>query len=113
MMFGYAAFIILLARRRGWLARRIAAAGRSAFSNYLGTGIIAGAIFYGYGLGLYGYLTRFEAWLVVPAMWTAMLLWSKPWLDRFNYGPFEWLWRSLARWKVQPMRRQAVASATR
>ena len=41
-----------------------------------------------------------------------MLLWSKPWLDRFNYGPFEWLWRSLARWKVQPMvRRRAGALA--
>ena len=30
-------------------------------------------------------------------MWALMLLWSKPWLDRFRYGPFEWLWRSLSR----------------
>ena len=34
-----------------------------------------------------------------------MLAWSKPWLDRFHYGPFEWLWRSLARWELQPMRK--------
>ena len=33
----------------------------------------------------------------VVAMWALMLLWSKPWLDRFQYGPLEWLWRSLAR----------------
>ncbi|WP_414694683.1 DUF418 domain-containing protein [Phenylobacterium sp.] len=31
-----------------------------------------------------------------------MLLWSRPWLARFHYGPFEWLWRSLVQWKPQP-----------
>ena len=31
--------------------------------------------------------------------------WSKPWLDRFRYGPLEWLWRSLARLELQPMRK--------
>jgi uncharacterized protein len=33
-----------------------------------------------------------------------MLLWSQPWLIRFRYGPLEWLWRSLARRQLQPMR---------
>ena len=111
MMAGYAALIILLARRRGALARRIAAAGRAAFTNYLGSSILACAIFYGWGLGLYGTLGRLEAWLAVPLVWALILLWSKPWLDRFNYGPFEWLWRSLARLSPQPMRRIAPASA--
>jgi len=108
MMVGYAALIILLSRRGGWLVQRIAAAGRAAFTNYLGASLIATAIFYGFGLGLYGQLSRLEAWLIAPAMWVVMLLWSKPWLDRFNYGPFEWLWRSLARRGIQPMRRAAV-----
>jgi uncharacterized protein len=40
-----------------------------------------------------------------------MLLWSKPWLDRFAYGPFEWLWRSLARRRPQTMRRPAAIAA--
>jgi uncharacterized protein len=35
-----------------------------------------------------------------------MLLWSKPWLDRFRYGPFEWLWRSFSRGALQPMRKK-------
>jgi uncharacterized protein len=39
-------------------------------------------------------------------VWLIMLAWSKPWLDRFHYGPFEWLWRSLARWQAQPLRRR-------
>ena len=38
-------------------------------------------------------------------MWVLMLAWSKPWLDRFAYGPFEWAWRSLARLSPQPMRK--------
>jgi uncharacterized protein len=108
---GYAALIILLGRNMGPFARRIAAVGRTAFSNYLGTSILGTTLFYGWGLGLYGELSRFEAWLLVPVMLGLMLLWSKPWLDRFAYGPFEWLWRSLSRWKLQPMRKRLPANA--
>ena len=105
MAFGYAALIILASRRQGWLAQRIAAAGRCAFTNYLGTSIVATFAFYGWGLGLYGSLSRWQAWLLVPLVWLVMLAWSKPWLERFNYGPFEWAWRSLARGKLQPLRK--------
>lgn len=104
-----AALIILLTRRGGALVERIAAAGRAAFTNYLGTSLIMTSLFYGYGVGLFGHLSRAELWLPVVAMWALMLLWSKPWLDRFQYGPFEWLWRSLARGAPQPMRRPAAA----
>jgi uncharacterized protein len=106
MVIGYAALIILLARPGGWLTRRIAAAGRAAFTNYLGTSLIVTAIFYGFGQ--FGRLGRAELWLVVLPIWALMLLWSKPWLDRYLYGPFEWLWRSLARGEPQPMRRAAT-----
>ncbi|MBA2635901.1 MAG: DUF418 domain-containing protein [Sphingomonas sp.] len=105
MVLAYAALIILVTRRGGWLVDRIAAAGRAAFTNYIGTSILMTALFYGWGLGLYGSVGRAELWLVVIAMWALMLAWSKPWLDRFAYGPFEWAWRSLSRWKLQPMRK--------
>ena len=115
MVTAYAAIAILATRRGGWLVDRIAAAGRAAFTNYLGTSLVMTFIFYGWGLGLFGQLGRADLWLVVIGAWVAMLAWSKPWLDRFNYGPFEWLWRSLARWKVQPMRKRlpqgAIASS--
>jgi uncharacterized protein len=101
-----AALVILLTRRGGALTARIAAAGRAAFTNYLGTSILMTFVFYGWGLGLFGRLSRIDLWLVVIAMWALMLLWSKPWLDRHHYGPFEWLWRSLARWSPQPMRKR-------
>ena len=111
MALGYAALIILIFSKGSWMRDRFAAVGRAAFTNYLGTSIVAALIFYGDGLGLYARLSRFEAWLVVPLVWLIMLLWSKPWLDRFQYGPFEWLWRSLARGKLQPMRKQERLTA--
>jgi len=109
MIVGTAALVILLTRGGGPLTSRIAAAGRAAFTNYLGTSILMTALFYGWGFGLFGSLSRIQLWIPVLAMWALMLLWSKPWLERFNYGPFEWLWRSLARWRIQPMRRAAAS----
>jgi len=111
MVIATAALIILLTRRGGALVQRIAAAGRAAFTNYLGTSILMTSLFYGWGIGLFGSLSRAELWLVVIVTWALMLLWSKPWLDRHQYGPFEWLWRTLARGKMQPMRKPLPAPA--
>ena len=65
------------------------------------TSIITSLVFCGYGLGLYGQLSRFELLYVVAGVWAFILLWSQPWLERFHYGPFEWAWRSLVQWKPQ------------
>ncbi len=104
MVAAIAAMVILFTRQNGWLTKRIAAAGRAAFTNYLGTSILMTGLFYGWGFGLFGELSRASLWLVVIGMWVLMLAWSKPWLDRFQYGPFEWLWRSMSRGDIQPMR---------
>jgi len=109
MAIGYAALIVLLSRHGGAIVSRFAAVGRTAFTNYLGSSILGTAIFY--GLKLYGTLDRVHVSLFVPLFWALMLLWSKPWLDRFAYGPFEWAWRSLARWRLQPMRKRLPAAA--
>lgn len=103
MIMGWASLIVLLMRPGGLLTDRLAAAGRMAFTNYLVTSLICTTIFYGYGLGWYGELSRAEVYLVVFAVWALILLWSKPWLERFAYGPLEWLWRSLARGRAQTM----------
>jgi uncharacterized protein len=104
---GYAAVLILvIARFDGSpLLSRVAAAGRAAFSNYLGTSIIMTTLFYGYGFGLFGEVGRIGLWAYVLTMWAVMLSWSQPWLKQHRYGPLEWLWRSLARGQMQPMRR--------
>src|SRR3546814_10248611 len=113
MTLGWGALILwLIAVAASDAARaRLAAAGRMAFTNYLMTSIVMTTIFYGYGLGLFGSVGRAALYLFCFGMWVAMLLWSKPWLDRFHYGQFEWLWRSLARARPQPMGRRCQLTA--
>ncbi|MBX3595496.1 DUF418 domain-containing protein [Sphingomonas sp.] len=109
MILGWASLILLAMRPGGGLTGRLAAAGRMAFSNYLLTSVVCTMLFYGYGFGWYGALTRAQLYPVVIAIWCAMLLWSKPWLDRFAYGPLEWAWRSLSRGAAQQLRRSIPA----
>jgi uncharacterized protein len=90
------------------LVSRLEAAGRMAFTNYLMTSVITSLVFCGYGLGLYGHLSRAELLWVVAGVWALILLWSRPWLARFRYGPLEWIWRSLVQWKRQPFRKAAA-----
>ena len=107
VMIGHSALLMLIIKRCAsseWMAR-VVATGQAAFSNYLGTSILMTLLFYGYGFGWYGQLSRAQAYLAVPAVWAIMLLWSKLWLDRFAYGPLEWLWRSLARGELQRLRK--------
>ena len=106
MIIGYVALLILITQhfRNSVTLQRVAAAGRAAFSNYLGTSILMTFIFYGWGLGYFERFGRFELQLFVLGAWALMLLWSRPWLIRFRYGPLEWLWRSLAKGQAQVMR---------
>ena len=68
MVVAYAALIILATRRGGWLVDRIAAAGRAAFTNYLGTSILmTGAVLRLGARPGSASLSRAELWLVVIA----------------------------------------------
>jgi uncharacterized protein len=106
-----AVLLIVRAGTAPGLIERLAAAGRMAFSNYLMTSIITTFVFCGFGLGLYGRLSRFEQLAVVAGVWAFILIWSKPWLARFHYGPFEWAWRSLVKWSPQPFVRGGIKPA--
>lgn len=107
MALGYAALLMLAAPRllATRLGTRLAAAGRMAFTNYIATSLVMTAIFYGWGLGLFGTVGAAGQWLFVLLGWTLMLAWSKPWLARFAQGPLEWTWRSLAERRFIAFRR--------
>lgn len=100
-------------RSTGWLAGRLEATGRAAFTNYIGTSLVMTTIFYGYGGGLFGEVSRWQTLAFVALGAALMLAWSRPWLERFSYGPLEWVWRSLARGAPQPMARPALEPTTR
>jgi uncharacterized protein len=106
MVLGLAALLVAYSPpASSWVGQRVSAAGRAAFTNYLGTSIVMLFVFQGWGLGLYGELSRPQLYLVVVLTCALMLAWSKPWLDRFQYGPLEWLWRSLTYRRVFPLRK--------
>jgi uncharacterized protein len=108
MTLGYLAVMVALAPSLAGtaLGMRLVAAGRMAFSNYLGMSLVMALIFQGWGLGLYDRFNRLEQWGFLAFGCLLMLAWSKPWLDRFRFGPLEWVWRCLTYWRVFPMRRQ-------
>ena len=93
----------------GGLAARLVAVGRTAFSCYILTSLICTFIFYGHGLGLFGRVRRPGQILVTLIVWTVLLIVAPLWLERFRFGPLEWLWRSLTYGERQPMRRPNVA----
>jgi uncharacterized protein len=106
MVLGLAALLSLWgASASGALAERVSAAGRAAFTNYIGTSVVTLFVFHGWAAGLYGELNRPQLYLVVLAVWVLILAWSKPWLEKFRYGPLEWLWRCLTYGRMFPFRR--------
>jgi uncharacterized protein len=106
MVLGLAALLVAYAPgATGWLGERIRAAGRAAFTNYLGTSVVMMFVFHGWALGLFGELDRPQLYIVVVSAWALMLAWSKPWLERYRYGPLEWLWRCLTYRTMFPLKR--------
>jgi uncharacterized protein len=104
---GYAAIIILAIKHdilRG-VRHALGAVGQMALTNYLATSIVTSALFKGWGLGLAGRFDYAEQLIVVAAIWTVQLLASPMWLARYQFGPAEWLWRSLTYGSRQPLLR--------
>lgn len=89
-----------------WLFALMRPVGQMAFTNYLTQSLICGIYFYGIGFGMYGKLQRVEIYYFVGVIWIVQIIWSHLWLRYFNFGPLEWLWRSLTYWKKQPFKKQ-------
>lgn len=79
--------------------------GRMALTNYLTQSIVLSAIFYGWGLGLFGRLGEASALAIGVALFVAQTIFSALWLRRYAFGPAEWLWRSFTYGAWQPSRR--------
>jgi len=81
----------------GAVTTRLASVGRLSLTNYLMTSVILSAIFASWGLGLFGEVSRRQAFALGLVPVAAMLLWSPLWAARIGQGPFERLWRTGAR----------------
>jgi uncharacterized protein len=89
-----------------WLFSMFRPVGQMALTNYLTQSILCGLYFNGFGLGMYGYLERYQLYYVVIVIWIFQIIFCHIWMRYFLYGPFEWLWRSLTYWYAQPFRKR-------
>jgi len=94
-------FISKNASPNNFILSRINAVGRMALTNYITHSIISVFLFHSYGLGLMGKIHIWEGFALVLVLFIVQMFLSKIWLNYFNYGPLEWIWRSLTYMKVQ------------
>jgi uncharacterized protein len=104
-----AAVLLILVKSGAFrfLLRPFAAVGQTALSNYLLTTVLCQTLFLWGPWKLYGKLEYYQYTFVVFSIWAVNLILSPLWLRAFEFGPVEWLWRSLTYWKLQPMRLRA------
>lgn len=91
--FAYAALAMAFFTAGGAVTERLAAVGRLSLTNYLMTSVILAAIFASWGLGLFGEVSRAQAFAISFVPIAAMLVWSSAWVDHMGQGPFERVWR--------------------
>lgn len=98
---GYVSLVILMCQSTGFLSKIkvLAPYGRMALTNYLTQSIICSAVFYHYGLGMFG-MPRAQQVGFVFVVVAAQVAFSHWWLSKFLYGPMEWLWRAITYWKI-------------
>jgi uncharacterized protein len=110
---GNAALLLILLKSGSlkWLMQRIASVGQMALSNYLLTSITMMTIYVWAPWHWYGYVEYYKIYYAVAAMWIFNMAFSSLWLQYFEFGPVEWVWRSLTYWKRQPMRIRTAVTA--
>jgi uncharacterized protein len=103
---GYLGLVVCALNKQIWKKFFLAFSpmGQMALTNYLMHSVILTSIFYGYAGGQYGEISRAPQMLIVLAIIVAQIFLSKWWLNRYRFGPMEWLWRSLTYKKMQTMK---------
>lgn len=103
----YITGIALLAEQAGAfrLLHPLSYIGRMSMSNYLFQSMVSTAIFYSYGLGLYGSVSYTTGFVFLIALFCLQILLSLMWMGLFKYGPVEYIWRLVTYGKKPAMRR--------
>jgi uncharacterized membrane protein YeiB len=110
----YAGSIAILLQSARWspVFTRLAAVGRMALTNYLTHSLVYLFALTGAGLGLIGHIGATVCVTITIVVFALQIAFSNWWLRGYHFGPAEWLWRSLTYGRIQPMRRDELASAS-
>jgi uncharacterized protein len=103
---GYGAAIVALCQSEGFrnAMKGVAAVGRTALSNYLLQSLMYIFVLFGFGLGLLNVLGATLCFVLAVVFFALQATVSGWWVERFRFGPIEWVWRSLTYGKRQPFR---------
>jgi uncharacterized protein len=89
-------FILLYIKGKEKAIKRIfAPIGRMALSNYLMQSFITGFLFLPYGFNLFGSIDVWTGMGITLMIFSFQIVFSRWWMQRFQFGPMEWLWRTL------------------
>lgn len=105
---GYIGGLVLLWQRaifRKFL-RIFAPAGTMPLTNYIMQSVLATFVFYSYGLGYFGRLGPLAQAGISLTIFIVQAIVSAYWVEHFQYGPLEWLWRYASYGKRPAFRRQ-------
>lgn len=110
---GIGAGLVWLWFTPGWRERLrpLTYVGRMGFTNYILQSVFCTFLFYGWGLGLYNKVGPALGTLMGLGIFALQIPFSRWWLQRFRYGPLEWLWRSLTYGGRTSFRRQPAGIA--
>ena len=86
---------LILMIKQGNIGQGLGNVGRMALTNYLMQSLICLFLFTGAGFGLVDQIPLPKIYGLVLLIWAFQWAFSTWWLQRFYYGPVEWLWRAL------------------
>jgi uncharacterized protein len=95
--------LLFLDENRRRLLLPFAAVGRMALTNYLLQSILCTLFFYHYTTGLFGRIGPAIGLLPTVILYGAQVVFSNWWLQRYRFGPMEWLWRGMTYGKFPSM----------
>lgn len=96
--------LLFWAKPDGWL-KRLTPVGRMGLTVYPTQSLVGVLYFFSFGLGMLGQLGATLATLSGVVFFGIQVWLAGLWMERFRYGPFEWVWRSLTEGKMQEFRR--------
>jgi uncharacterized protein len=105
---GYVSGLALLFMHEDWRRRLLpfAAVGRMALTDYLMQSVVCTLFFYRYTTGFYGRVGPALGLVPTFVLYGAQVVFSNWWLNRYRFGPMEWLWRGMTYGKFPSMHKE-------
>jgi uncharacterized protein len=106
----YLSGVTMLLYRKRWqkILHPLAPVGKMALTVYLSQTFFGLLLFYHIGFGLFEKTSPAVNMLLAIPVFAIQVLACKLWLKYFNYGPIEWLWRSLTFGKWYPLKKERI-----